>query len=179
MNSQCESLIPPSPAMADTLIQEEPLHTSFSLSVLVPVYNERYLAETSLRRLLALKDDIIHSLEVIVVDDCSTDGSWEILQRLAQDEERLVLLRHERNLGKGAALRTALAHATGDISIVHDADLEYNPADIPSLMRPFATEAADAVFGSRYLSTHYRRALMFRHTLSNKALTFVANILQT
>ncbi len=75
MNSQCESLIPPSPAMADTLIQEEPLHTSFSLSVLVPVYNERYLAETSLRRLLALKDNIIHSPEAIVVDDCSWEGT--------------------------------------------------------------------------------------------------------
>ena len=176
MNSQCKSLIPPLPAVADALTQEEPLHTSFSLSVLVPVYNERYLAETSLRRLLALKDNIIHSLEVIVVDDCSTDGSWEILQRVARDEERVVLLRHERNMGKGAALRTALARATGEISIVHDADLEYNPADIPALLRPFAEEAADAVFGSRYLSSHYRRALMFRHTWSNKALTFVAHI---
>ena len=155
---------------------EDPIGTSFGLSVLVPVYNERYLAEASLRRVLALKDDIIHSLEVIVVDDCSTDGSWEILQRVARDDDRMVLLRHERNMGKGAAVRTALAHATGDISIVHDADLEYNPADIPSLLRPFATEGADAVFGSRYLSTHYRLALMFRHTLSNKALTFVANV---
>src|SRR5580704_8030165 len=175
MNAQCESLIPPSPAMGDALIQEEPLHTSFSLSVLVPVYNERYLAETSLRRLLALKDNIIHSLEVIVVDDCSTDGSWEILQRVARDEERVVLLRHERNMGKGAALRTALARATGEISIVHDADLEYNPADIPALLRPFATEDADAVFGSRYLSTQYRRALLFQHTLSNRVLTFFSN----
>jgi glycosyltransferase involved in cell wall biosynthesis len=155
---------------------EESVTTSFGLSVLVPVYNERYLVETSLRRLLAIKDDIIHSLEVIAVDDCSTDGSWEILQKIAAEDERVVLLRHERNMGKGAALRTALERATGEISIVHDADLEYNPADIPSLLRPFATEAADAVFGSRYLSSHYRRALMFRHTWMNKALTFAANI---
>jgi glycosyltransferase involved in cell wall biosynthesis len=132
--------------------------------------------EASLRRLLALKDDIIHSVEVIIVDDCSTDGSWEILQRIAAEDERVVLLRHARNMGKGAALRTALEYATGEISIVHDADLEYNPADIPSLLRPFAAEAADAVFGSRYLSSYYRRALMFRHTWLNKALTFVANI---
>jgi len=155
---------------------EHPIGTSFGLSVLVPVYNERYLAEASLRRVLALRDDIIHSLEVIVVDDGSTDGSWEILQRVARDDERVVLLRHERNMGKGAAVRTALAHATGDISIVHDADLEYNPADIPSLLRPFATEGADAVFGSRLLSTHYRLALMFWHALSNKVLTFVTNV---
>ena len=148
----------------------------FSLSVLVPVYNERYLVETSLRRLLALKDDLIRSLEVMVVDDCSTDGSWEILERVASQDERIVLVRHERNMGKGGALRTALSHATGEISIVHDADLEYNPADIPALLRPFAFESADAVFGSRYLSSHYRRALMFRHTCLNKALTFLANI---
>jgi len=149
---------------------------SYSLSVLVPVYNERYLVEASLRRLLALTDDIIHRLEVIVVDDCSTDGSWEVLQRIAAEDDRVVLLRHDRNLGKGAALRTALERATGEISIVHDADLEYNPADIPSLLRPFAIEAADAVFGSRYISSSYRRALMFRHTLMNKAITFFANI---
>ena len=150
--------------------------SSFSLSVLVPVYNERYLVETSLRRLLALKDDIIHRLEVIVVDDCSTDGSWGVLERIAAEDDRIVLLRHESNLGKGAALRTALEKATGEITIIHDADLEYNPADIPSLLRPFAAEAADAVFGSRYISSHYRRALMFRHTLSNKAITFITNI---
>lgn len=156
--------------------EHEPTGTSFSLSVLVPVYNERYLVETSLRRVLALKDEIIHCLEVIVVDDCSSDGSWEILQRIAAEDERVTLLRHERNMGKGAALRTALANATGDISIVHNADLECNPAEIPFRLRPFSEEAADAVFGSRYLSCHYRRALMFRHTWSNKALTFVANI---
>ena len=149
---------------------------SFSLSVLVPVYNERYLVETSLRRVLALRDVIIRSLEVIVVDDCSTDGSWEILQRMAEDDERITLLRHDCNKGKGAATRTALGQATGEISIVHDADLEYNPADIPSLLRPFAVESADAVFGSRYLYSHYRRALMFRRTWLNRILTFAANI---
>jgi len=176
MSMDYQKLLEPMPRSSDISALEDPVSTSFSLSVLVPVYNERYLAEPSLRRVLALKDDIIHRMEVIVVDDRSTDGSWEILQRIAAEDERVVLLRHERNLGKGAALRTALERATGDISIVHDADLEYNPADIPSLLRPFATEAADAVFGSRYLSSHYRRALMFRHTWLNKALTFVANV---
>jgi glycosyltransferase involved in cell wall biosynthesis len=169
-------LLEPIPTWLDVPNNGSPVGTSFSLSVLVPVYNERYLVEASLRRLLALKDSIIYRMEVIVVDDCSTDGSWEILRQIAAEDTRIVLLRHERNMGKGAALRTALERATGEISIVHDADLEYNPADIPSLLQPFATEAADAVFGSRYLSSHYRRALMFRHTWMNQALTFVANI---
>jgi len=175
MVTHSEKALEPVSALSDIAVQGN-LASTFSLSVLVPVYNERYLVETSLRRLLALKDNIIHRMEVIAVDDCSTDGSWEILQRIAAEDDRVVLLRHERNMGKGAALRTALERATGEISIVHDADLEYNPADIPSLLQPFATEAADAVFGSRYLSSHYRRALMFRHTWMNQALTFVANI---
>lgn len=176
MSDRSQRLLEPLAVLSVQPPAEDSISTSFGLSVLVPVYNERYLVETSLRRLLALRDDIIHRMEVIVVDDCSTDGSWEILQAIAAEDERVVLLRHERNMGKGAALRTALEQATGEISIVHDADLEYNPADIPSLLRPFAEEAADAVFGSRYLSSHYRRALMFRHTWMNKTLTFVANI---
>ena len=149
--------------------------TSFRLSVLVPVYNERHVVEASLRRVLALRDDLISSLEVIVVDDQSTDGTWTILERLAAEDPRIVLLRNERNLGKGAALRKAIAHSTGDISIVHDADLEYDPSDIPSLLLPFAKEGADAVFGSRYLSAPYRRALMHRHTTINKLLTSASN----
>lgn len=149
--------------------------TSFRLSVLVPVFNERHVVEASLRRVLALSDDLISSLELIVVDDQSTDGTWEILQRLAAEDDRILLLRNPQNMGKGAALRNAIAHSTGDISIVHDADLEYDPADIPSLLVPFAKEGADAVFGSRYLSAPYRRALMHRHTTINKILTSASN----
>lgn len=149
--------------------------TSFRLSVLVPVYNERHVVEASLRRLLALRNELISSLEVIVVDDQSTDGTWTILERLAAEDQRVVLLRNEKNLGKGAALRKAIASSTGDICIVHDADLEYDPSDIPSLLLPFAKEGADAVFGSRYLSAPYRRALMHRHTTINKILTSASN----
>jgi glycosyltransferase involved in cell wall biosynthesis len=147
----------------------------FSLSVLVPVYNERHLVETSVRRVLALRNDLISSLQIILVDDCSTDGSWTVLERLAAEDDRIVLLRHERNQGKGAAVRTALEHATGEICIVHDADLEYHPEDIPSLLVPFAEEGADAVFGSRYLSSSYRRTLMYRHTVMNRFLTVLGN----
>ena len=149
--------------------------TCFRLSVLVPVYNERHVVEASLRRVLELQHELISSMEIIVVDDQSTDGTWTILQRLAAQDERIVLLRNEKNLGKGAALRKAIAQSTGDISIVHDADLEYNPSDIPALLLPFAREGADAVFGSRYLSSLYRRALMHRHTTINKILTSISN----
>ena len=146
-----------------------------TLSVLVPVFNERHLVGASLARVLAFESSLVSRLEVVVIDDCSTDGSWEVLQRLAQDDARIRLFRHERNMGKGAALRTAIGHATGDISIVHDADLEYNPADIAGLLRPFVEEGADAVYGSRYMAAPYRRALMHRHTLLNKLLTGVSN----
>ena len=149
--------------------------TSFRLSVIVPVYNERHVVEASLRRVLMLEHELISSIEVIVVDDCSTDGSWEVLCRLDSEDERIILIRHEQNKGKGAAVRTAVARATSDITIIHDADLEYNPEDIPSLLVPFAKESADAVFGSRYLSASYRRALMHRHTMVNRALTFICN----
>jgi len=153
----------------------EDMPASFQLSLLMPVYNERHVVEACLLRLLALQHEMIAGLEVIVVDDCSHDGTWEVLQRIAAADSRVTLLRHERNLGKGAAVRTAIAHASGDISIVHDADFEYHPADIPALLVPFALEGADAVFGSRYISAPYRRALMHRHTLMNKALTFISN----
>ncbi|HXG64228.1 MAG TPA: glycosyltransferase [Blastocatellia bacterium] len=156
-------------------VYENTMAASFRLSVVVPVYNERHVVEASLRRVLALDHPLISSLEIIIVDDCSTDGSWEILRRLAREDDRIILLRHERNQGKGAAVRTAIARATGDITIIHDADLEYNPADIPALLVPFAKEGADAVFGSRYLSAPYRRALMHRHTMINSTLTFLSN----
>src|SRR3989442_4270353 len=156
-------------------VYEDTVSTTFRLSVLVPVYNERHVVEASIRRVLALNHDLISSLELIVVDDCSTDGSRELLERLADEDERIILLRHERNQGKVTAVRTAICRSTGDIIIIHDADLEYDPTDIPSLLVPFAKEGADAVFGSRYLSAPYHRALMYRHTLLNKYLTKMSN----
>lgn len=156
-------------------LYEETIGSAFRLSVLVPAYNERHVVEASLRRVLALAHESIRSLEVIVVDDCSTDGTRAVLQRLAEEDRRITLIEHEQNRGKGAAIRTAIARATGDIIIVHDADLEYNPADIPALLLPFAKEGADAVFGSRYLSAPYRRALMYRHTLVNNLVTALGN----
>lgn len=149
--------------------------SSFRLTVIVPVHNERHVVEASLRRLLAVRDPLLDSLEVITVDDHSDDGSASVLTRLAAEDARISVLQHDRTLGKGAAVRTGLTRATGDIVLVHDADLEYDPADIPALLLPFAREGADAVFGSRYLSGPYRRALRYRHTLTNRFLTTVNN----
>jgi glycosyltransferase involved in cell wall biosynthesis len=153
-----------------------PVSRGLKLSVITPVYNERHVVEASLRRVLALRHELISELELVVVDDCSRDGSSEILLRLAAEDERIKLVRHDRNMGKGAALRTGIAHTTGDVTIFHDADLEYNPEDIPLVLVPFLQEGADAVFGSRYISAPYRRALMYRHTQTNRMLTFLSNL---
>jgi SAM-dependent methyltransferase len=156
-------------------VGDTPSATSLRLSVLTPVFNERHVVEASLRRVLALQHPMIRSLELIIVDDCSTDGTPEVLERLAAQDSRVVFLRHTHNQGKGAAVRTAIARATGDVTVIHDADLEYHPQDIPNLLLPFIQEGADAVLGSRYLSAPYRRALMHRHTVMNRLLTSASN----
>ena len=145
-----------------------------SLAVLVPVYNERYLVAESLARLDVLeKDQTLSRIEVIVVDDGSVDGTREVLDAFAAsrgDTERFTwkFLRHEKNAGKGRAIRTALEHATCEISIIYDADLEYDPADISRIVKVFLQHDADAVFGSRFAGVEVRRILMYRHQLANK-----------
>jgi hypothetical protein len=162
-------------AWSGSAVGAERVRRSFRLSVIVPVFNERLVVGASLRRLLALEHDLINALEVIVVDDGSTDGTREVLEELADRDPRIVLVCHPQNRGKGAAVRTGIDHANGDITMIHDADLEYHPEDIPALLVPFQREGADAVFGSRYLSSPYRRALRHRHTMMNRTLTFVSN----
>ena len=180
MRSTVSDLVPepglfPRPQLYQFSAEGRDRQPSFSLSVLIPVYNERHVVTESVRRILALEHALINRLEVIVVDDCSMDGTSEILHRLASEDSRITLVRHEQNKGKGAAVRTGIELATGDITIIHDADLEYNPKDIPALLEPFAREGADAVFGSRYLPNPYRRALKYRHTMMNRSLTFICN----
>jgi len=151
--------------------------SAMSLSVIVPVYNERYLVAFSLKRLLELKSGFISSMQVIIVDDCSSDGSYAVLESFAKQDSRVILTRHAKNQGKGGAICSGLELATGDLTIIHDADLEYNPGDIPSMVRVCVEEGADAVFGARYLSAQYRKVLMYRHSLINKCLTAVINFL--
>jgi glycosyltransferase involved in cell wall biosynthesis len=115
--------------------------------------------------------------ELVVVDDASSDGTWEELQRLvAANPERVKALRHESNRGKGAALKTGFAAATGDIVLVQDADLEYDPGDYPRLLEPVLREAADAVFGSRFIGGSSHRVLYFWHSLGNRFLTLLSNM---
>src|SRR3954467_1487176 len=136
-----------------------------SLSVLVPVYNERFLVAASLERLkvLATSRDL-DRVEVIIVDDASTDDTPRVLEEFQQalgpdPKMTWVFLRHERNGGKGQAIRTALAHATCEITVIHDADLEYHPRDLLRIVKVFAQERADAVFGSRFIGGEVRRVL--------------------
>jgi glycosyltransferase involved in cell wall biosynthesis len=146
------------------------------LSILVPVYNERTLVEKSLGQVLAAPLPEQMEREVVVVDDCSTDGTSAILERLAAREAAIRLHRHAVNQGKGAAVRTAIRNATGDFCLIQDADLEYDPADYPKLLRPLLDGHADAVFGSRYLTADQTRVLPFWHSLINRTLTTVSNM---
>ncbi|HSH75686.1 MAG TPA: glycosyltransferase family 2 protein [Longimicrobiales bacterium] len=140
------------------------------LSVVIPVYNEVGTVEQLLRRVR----DVPVRLEVIVVDDGSTDGTRDLLPRLEGDLiDRLIL--RERNAGKGAALRTGFEQATGDVVVVQDADLEYDPRELPMLLRPILSGKADAVYGSRFLGGPHR-VLFFWHSVGNRVLTILSNM---
>jgi glycosyltransferase involved in cell wall biosynthesis len=149
-----------------------------SLSVIVPVYNERYLVTESLNRVLAAAKDWegISAVEVLVVEDGSKDGTRELLREYAAREPRVTLIEHERNQGKGAAVRTGIAAAQGDLIVFHDADLEYDPRDIGRLVKPFLEDGADVVYGSRFSASERRRVLYFRHTLGNRLITFLSDL---
>lgn len=146
------------------------------LSILIPVYNERAVVETSLAKVMEaeLPDGV--EREIILVDDCSTDGTSAILDRIVAEHPDMRLFHKPVNEGKGAAIRTAIQHATGDFCLVQDADLEYDPSEYSRLLRPLLDGRADAVFGSRYLSAEQSRVLPFWHSMINKTLTTVSNM---
>ena len=146
------------------------------LSILIPVYNERTVVERSLAQVLSAPLPENLERELIIVDDCSTDGTSDILARLAQQEPSIRLFRKTVNEGKGAAVRTAIQEAQGDFCLIQDADLEYDPSEYPTLLRPLLNGHADAVFGSRYLAGEQTRVLPFWHSMINKGLTLLSNM---
>jgi glycosyltransferase involved in cell wall biosynthesis len=144
------------------------------VSVLVPVYNEEKTAAAVVERVLALGDLV---REVVVVDDGSTDGTARVLGDLATCEPRVRFFRLERNQGKTAAIRRALTEATGEVIIIQDADLEYDPVEIPAVVGPILDNHADVVYGSRFMVRKASRVLYFYHYLANRSLTFLCNLL--
>ena len=149
-----------------------PIPESLTLSVVIPVFDERATIHEILRRVRAVPI----KKQIIIVDDCSRDGTREILRDMeASNKGDLKVVFQDRNQGKGAALRTGFRYATGDIVIVQDADLEYEPEQYPELIQPIVSDQADVVFGSRFIGESHR-VLYFWHSLANKYLTLLSNM---
>ena len=142
------------------------------LTAVMPVYNEATTVAEVVRVVLAQRP----VQQLVIVDDCSIDGTWDQLQPLARNEPRIQLIRHAVNQGKGAALRTGIAHATSDIVIIQDADLEYDPMEYYRLLAPILSGKADVVFGSRFIGSGAHRVLYFWHSVGNRFLTLCSNM---
>ena len=142
------------------------------LGVVIPVYNEEKTLHIIVMRVLARPE----VGELVMVDDCSTDGTWQTMQKLATSDSRIRIFQHAVNQGKGAALRTGFQHVESDIVIIQDADLEYDPDEYPKLLMPILTGRADVVFGSRFLGSGMHRVLYFWHYVGNRFLTLLSNM---
>jgi glycosyltransferase involved in cell wall biosynthesis len=148
----------------------------FKLSLIVPCYNEESTIENCVEKVLKINKNQNFDLEVVIVNDCSTDKSAEKLKEISVKYPEIKIFSHEKNCGKGAALRTGLVSATGDFIGIQDADDEYNPMEYLELLKPLLENKADVVYGSRYLKPDMRRVLYFWHTWMNKSLTLVSNM---
>jgi glycosyltransferase involved in cell wall biosynthesis len=142
------------------------------LGVVIPVYNEEKTLHLIVNRVLARPE----VGELVIVNDCSTDKTWETMQGLAGTDPRIRIFSHEINQGKGAALRTGFEHVKSDIIIIQDADLEYDPDEYPKLLMPIICGRADVVYGSRFLGSGMHRVLYYWHSVGNRFLTMLSNM---
>jgi len=148
------------------------------LSVLIPAYNEKNSIETVVNKVLEQNVPGIWEIEIILVDDCSTDGTIDIVKSLVQkNPDRVHAFYHSKNFGKGAAVRTAVENMSGDACIIQDADLEYNPEEYGLILAPIVDGRADCVYGSRFVGSQPKRVLFFWHLVGNKLLTLLSNML--
>jgi len=145
-----------------------------TLSVVIPVYNERETLREIIRRVKSVHIEGVE-IEIVLVDDCSTDGTRDLIRNELEREVQKAAY-HDRNMGKGAALRTGFENAGGDYVIVQDADLEYDPAEYPKLLAPLLDGRADVVFGSRFIGEGAHRVLYFWHSIANRLLTLASNM---
>ncbi len=150
-----------------------------TLSILIPAFNEARTIESILNRVLEV--ELIHDIkkEIIIIDDCSTDTTFDIVKKYieAHPKANIQVAQHSKNKGKGAAIHTGIKVATGDYLIVQDADLEYDPAEFNELFQPVFYDNADVVYGSRFMGSKPHRILFFWHTIGNKVLTFLSNMM--
>lgn len=169
-------VLEPQPVREEAMLiakREEKKRDTLTVSVVMPVYNEEHTVADMIKKVLAQTC----VTELIAVDDCSRDGTWDVLCKVANEHSVLRLVRHTINQGKGAALASGFEQATGDVIIIQDADLEYDPGEYEKLIHPIAEGRADVVYGSRFLGAGAHRVLYYWHSLGNKFLTTLSNML--